>query len=71
LRNKDQEYNNPLASFSTCFKGCQLGFFEAKCYKCVFLKAVGDKKIVWLFVFNIWLFLEAVGTHYQSGVLTF
>jgi len=35
------------------------------------LGAVGVKKIVWLFLLNIWLFLEAVGTYYQTGDLAF
>jgi len=36
-----------------------------------FLEAVGVKKIVWLFLLNIWLFLEALGPYYQTGVLAF
>ena len=36
-----------------------------------FQKKLASKKIVWLFLFNIWLFLEAVGTYHQTGVLDF
>jgi len=27
--------------------------------------------VFWLFLYNIWHFLEAVGTYYQTGVLDF
>jgi len=38
-------------------QGCQIGFIDAKFYIFLaILEAVGVKKIVWLFLFNIWLF---------------
>jgi len=38
-----------------------------------FLEAVGIKNCLafWMFFFNIWLFLEAVRTYYQLGVLVY
>jgi len=45
--------------------------FDAKCYKFGYFRGSWRHKIVWLFLFNIWLFLEAVGTYYQTGVFAF
>ena len=51
-------------------RGCQVGFFDAKFGKFGFFhKQLASRKTFWLFLINIWLFLEAVGTYYQAGVL--
>jgi len=51
---------------------CQIGFFETKFGKFgFFLRQLTSKKIVWLFHFNLRLFLESVGTYYQTGVFCF
>jgi len=40
-----------VPSISPLSEGCQIGFFDAKFHKFVFLEVVGDKKIVWYFGF--------------------
>jgi len=63
-----------VQGFSNYGQGCQIGFFDAKFEKFGFFRGSWRQKnclAFWLFLFNIWLFLEGVGTYYQTGVLAF
>jgi len=52
---------------------CQIGFLTPKLWNVAFFRGSWRQKHClgfWLFLFHIWLFLEAVGTNYQT-VLAF
>jgi len=57
-----------------CNRVARLAFLTLNVVNLAFFRGSWrHKKLLafWLFRFNIWLFLEAVGTYYQTGVLDF
>jgi len=52
-----------------CFRVARLAFWRQILQIWLFQRQLASEKFVWLF--NIWLFLEAVGTYHQTGVLAF
>jgi len=62
------------ADVKASYKVARSAFLTPNLVNLAFFRGSWRKKnclAFWLFLFNIWLFLEAVGTYYQTGVLAF
>jgi len=69
--NRSFKQNDSVCVSDATVQGCQIGFFDAKFNAFGFFRGSWREKnclAFWLFLLNIWLFLEALGPYYETGV---
>ena len=65
------EHRKSAVGLAGAHPGLPDWLFHAKFHKFSLFRGTWRQTFVWLFLLNIWLFLEAVGTRHQAGVLAF